>query len=263
MLNIKDIRKNWKLKFANEHYIDFDHLPAKVICIKVDYAEATGTHNTQNANFVHKLYSEPIPPQAEDPKTRTTIYGKPILLFHQADANSNPVFYGKSNYNYDKGAEYVFGFTDKYDVECWEFCNNTSDACNFLGPIPTNWGDDFEARYPEESKDISRFKIMHDWVVSTAQGQATGRALTSEYTDIDGNVHTNDTAAYRLAKFKTEFEDYFDMHYALIYYVYTFFALMVDQRTKNMFLTYWGKTGKFQPWFYDWENHGRSKTFLN
>lgn len=221
------VRKNWKLKFSTDRYIDREHLPAKVICIKVDYAECTGTHNTQNANFVETLYSEPIPPQAKDPKCRTTIYGKPILLFHQQNEYSNPVFYGKGNYNYDKGAEYVFGFTKDYDVECWEFKNNTSDACNFLGPVPTAWGDDFEARYPEESTNITRFKEMHDWVVSTKDD---------------------------LEKFKMEFEDHFDMHYSLIYYVYTFFALMVDQRAKNMFLTYWGETGKWQPWFYDNDN---------
>ncbi len=218
------VRKNWKMKFSKDRYIDKDHLPAKVICIKVDYAEATGTHNTQNANFVETLYSEPTPAQKVDPACRTTIYGKPILLFHQADESSDPVFYGKANYNYDKGAEYVFGFTSDYDVECWEFKNNTSGACNFTSTIPSSWGDDFEARYPEDYTNITRFKRMHDWVVSTK----------------------ND-----LEKFKMEFENYFDMHYCLIYYVYTFFALMVDQRAKNMFLTYWGKTGKWQPWFYD------------
>ena len=126
--------------------------------------------------------------------------------------------------NYDKGAEYVFGFTDKFDVECWEFKNNTSDACNFLGPVPEIWVDDFEARYPEETTAIERFKEMHNWVVSTKDN---------------------------LEKFKMEFEDHFDMHFCLIYYVYTFFALMVDQRAKNMFLTYWGETGKWQPFFYD------------
>lgn len=222
------VRKNWKLKLSADRYIDREHLPTKVICIKVDYAECTGTHNTQNANFVETLYSEPIPPQAKEPKCRTTIYGKPILLFHQADENSDPVFYGKSNMNYDKGSEYVFGFTSDYDVECWEFKNNTSDACNFLGPVPTVWSEDFEARYPEESTNIARFKEMHDWVVSTKDN---------------------------LDKFKMEFEDHFDMHYSLIYYVYTFFALMVDQRAKNMFLTYWGETGKWQPWFYDNDQH--------
>ena len=218
------VRKNWKLKFSDNRYIDRTQLPAKVMCIKVDYAEATGTHNTQNANFVETLYSEPTPAQVKDRKCRTTIYGKPILLFHQQDAGSEPVFYGKANYNYDKGAEYVFGFTSDYDVECWEFKNNTSAACNFLGSVPTNWGDDFEARYPEGTTNIARFRLMHEWVVSTKDN---------------------------LEKFKMEFEDHFDLHYCLIYYVYTFFALMVDQRAKNMFLTYWGETGKWQPWFYD------------
>ena len=218
------VRKNWKLKLSTERYIDREQLPAKVICIKVDYAEATGTHNTQNANFVETLYSETTPAQKVNPKCRTTIYGKPILLFHQADAGSDPVFYGKANYNYDKGAEYVFGFTAAHDVECWEFKNNTSAPCNFLGPITTNWSEDFEARYPEDYKSLARLKAMHDWVVSTKD-------------DLD--------------KFKAEFEDHFDMHYCLIYYVYTFVALMVDQRAKNMFLTYWGETGKWQPWFYD------------
>ena len=89
------VRKNWKLKTPNEHYIDVNQLPGKVICIKVDYAEATGTHNTQNAVFVERLYSEKIPPQIENPKVRTTIYGKPILLFHQKSDGADPVFYGK------------------------------------------------------------------------------------------------------------------------------------------------------------------------
>ena len=51
-------------------------------------------------------------------------------------------------------------------------------------------------------------------------------------------------------KFKKEFEEHFDMEYALVYYVYTFFALMVDQRAKNMFLTTWDKQ-HWQAWLYD------------
>ena len=218
------VRKNWKIKFTNDVTIAVDQLSGKVVCIKVDYAEATGTHNTQNAVFVERLYEEKIPPQEVDPKVRTTIYGKPILLFHQKDANSEPEFYGKANYNWDKGAENVFGFTSAYDVECWEFKNNTSDACNFLGPFPENWEEDFEARYPEKSTNITRLKQMHDWVVSTKDN---------------------------VTKFKNEFENYFNLHYALVYYTYTFFTLMVDQRAKNMFPTYWAKTGKWYFYFYD------------
>ena len=156
----------------------------------------------------------------------------------------------KYNFNYDKGAENVFGFSGS-NAECWEFKNNTSDACNFLGTVPDNWSDDFEARYPDKSTNITRFKQMHNWVVSTCQANATGATLASSYTDVDGNKHTVDNAAYRLAKFKTEFEQWFDMHYSAVYYTYTFFALMVDQRAKNMFLTYWAEKEKWFPYFYD------------
>ena len=161
------VRKNWKLKFGTEHQHAAGMIPAKVFCMKVDYAEATGTHNTQNANFIHTLYSEPIPPQDVDNRVRTTIYGFPCVIFHQSNEFAQPTFYGKANFNYDKGSENVFGFTSDYDVECWEFCNNTSDVCNFNALLPENWGDDFEARYPEGSKNTTRLAALLEWVYST------------------------------------------------------------------------------------------------
>ena len=91
---------------------------------------------------------------------------------------------------------------------------------------------------------------MHDWVVSTYQIDATGNELSETYIGVDGDQHTHDTAEYRLAKFKKEFEDHFDLEYALVYYVYTFFALMVDQRAKNLFLTSWDKK-HWMCYFYD------------
>lgn len=218
------VRKNYKIKTNEQHTHAEGQMPTAVFCTKADYAEATGTHNTQNANLVETLYSEKTPAQIMDSRCRTTIYGYPIVIFHQQTETDTPVFIGKYNFNFDKGSEEVFGFTPEYDVESWEFLNNTSDQCNFLAPIGNNWSTDFEPRYPDKHKNISRFKQMHDWVVSTKD-----------------NVD----------KFKAEFENYFDLHFALIYYVYTSVMLMVDQRAKNMFLTYWGATGKWQPWFYD------------
>ena len=91
---------------------------------------------------------------------------------------------------------------------------------------------------------------MHDWVVSTNRNAATNETLP-EPVSYDGVTYNADTAEYRLAKFAAEFEDRFNLHYMLIYYVYTFFALMVDQRAKNLFLTYWAKTGKWYAYFYD------------
>ena len=245
------VRKNWKIKTSEMHRHALNQLPAQVFCMKADYAESTGTHNTGNANYAHTLYDGKTPPQEINPLVRTTIYGFPSVIFHKADESSEPEFIGKYNFNYDKGAENVFGFSTSYpQAECWEFCNNTSDACLFKGEVPASFGDDFEARYPDGYKDISAFKIMHDWVLSTRQDTATGAALTAAYTDVDGVTHTTDTAAYRLAKFKTEFEEHFNKDFCLVYYVYTLLMLMVDQRAKNMFLTTWDGV-HWEPWLYD------------
>ena len=54
-----------------------------------------------------------------------------------------------------------------------------------------------------------------------------------------------------LARYRAEFEERFNLHYTLIYYVWTFFFLMVDQRAKNMFLTYWASEGRWMPYLYD------------
>lgn len=246
------VRKNWKVKTSEPHILDLNQVETKVLCWKVDYAEATGTHNTGNANYVHIFYEDvKTPPQENDDRVRTTIYGRPCVIFHKADSSSEPVFYGKSNANIDKGGEEVFGFTSDYpDAQCVEFCNNDAAACKFQGPISDDWGDEFEFRYPDGYEDISAFRVMHNWVVSTWQDGATGDTLPEIYTGIDGATYIEDTAEYRLAKFKKEFTEYFDFEFMLIYYLYTFVILMVDQRAKNMFLTTWDKK-HWQAWLYD------------
>ena len=302
------VRKNWKVKLKdkkngidNAAYQHMDNqLPAKTFCIKVDYAEATGTHNTQNANLIETLYTEKIPAQIDDPRVRSTVVGFPCVIFEKETETSDPVFSSKGNFNIDKGAEDSFGFNKDYSVESWEFRNNDSAACNFISTWDnTNYFlSDFEPRYITESESNNysiddleeyedkylasqqpggtpltpaeqetlldvrtstshQFKELHDWVVSTNRLAATNEELPEPY--IAGmDTYTNDTADYRLAKFKKEFEQHFDMHFSLIYYIYTFFALMTDQRSKNMFLTRWtttdvngNKTTKWYPYFYD------------
>lgn len=246
------VRKNYKLKFAQEHQHAEGQMPAKVFCMKADYAEATGTHNTQNANLVHTLYTEKTPAQEADSRARTTVYGFPCVIFHRENEAGDPVFIGKYNFNFDKGAENVFGFTQAYPaVECWEVCNNTSERCLFQNDdLSADPESDFEGRYPDGNNNYSNLQKMLTWVVSTCQEQATGSALAEPFTDYQGVQHTVDNAGYRLAKFRTEFSDHFDLHYSLIYYVYTFVMLMVDQRAKNMMLTTWDGD-IWQPWFYD------------
>ncbi len=297
------IRKNWKVKLPEARAHMPGAIPAKVFCIKVDYAEATGTHNTGAANYVETLYDREevtLPPQKDDTRVRTTIQGFPIIIFEKATEDSEPVFSSKGNFNYDKDAENAFGFTEvykDYGVECWEFCNNTSDSVNFAGEIVPDWLDDFEPRYVpksanfdriEELKDIQKlasegkgiiteaqknelatlmrncianFKEMHDWVLSTATYKLVDgkrAAITpmplAEPVTYGETTYKEDNEEYRLAKFKYEFKNYFNMHYSSMYYVFTFFALMTDQRAKNLFLTRWKEDDgvyRWYPYFYD------------
>ena len=245
------VRKNWKIKFSQQHQHAPDMLPSNVFCMKADYADSTSTHNTQNANYVHELYDTQTPPQSKYTGIRRTVYGFPCILFHRVDETSDPTFHGKYNFNYDKGSLNVYGFTTEYPLaESWEFLNNTSANCLFQGDLTDDWVNDFSARQPDSSTNISNLKIAHDWVVSTWQGGATNAALGTSYTGSDGVTHTTDTAAYRLSKFKTEFEDHFDKPTCNLYYLYTLVMLMTDQRAKNMFLTTWDSV-HWEPWFYD------------
>ena len=234
-------RKNWKVKLKKKKdgVTLFDHpayqhmdneIPAKVFCIKVDYAEGTGTHNTQNANFVETLYDEIVPPQAEDDRVRTTITGFPCVIFEKETEASEPVFSSKGNFNYDKDAEEAFGFkeydNDDISVECWEFCNNTSDCCNFLGEIPRDWVDDFEPRYTplgDEFEQIEELQELKD-EATDAQTKVIDRNIFSEE-DEEKLLSLRDTVISEfkkvhdwvvstkndLNKFKAEFEDYFDL----------------------------------------------------
>jgi hypothetical protein len=334
------IRKNYKLKFKEAFQHALDQLAAKVFCVKADYAESTSVNNTQNANIIHTLYKELTPAQEVEPLCRTCIYGYPITIFHQENENSAREFIGKYNFNFDKGAENVYGFTSDFpDVECWEVCNNTSQKClmhdddlrivyDESGKETYNPTDDYEGRYPDGNEDFTNLQRMISFVASTWQDgvpheysgsfdalkkdtsvdtsvmymimdssdaghylhyvkcitgtESSGSSSVITYTWQDMGLYPKmeeaetytetsyeydskngwhyvtgatvtyeyDTDKRRLAKFKEGFLDYFDMHYCLVYYVYTFVMLMIDQRTKNLMWTSWDKT-HWQPWFYD------------
>lgn len=246
-------KKNYKYKTNNYHMIDTDQIETNVICIKADFAECTSCRNTGGAKYVHTLYGDSkVPAQMDNEKVRTTIYGYPVAVFWRPDSNATPEFMYKGNYNYDKSSAEAFGFTSDYpDAFSVEFCNNTSEACRFHGEIPESWGDDFEYRHPDGYDDIadSGFKEMHSWVVSTYQEAATNNDLDSDYAGVDGTIYTKDTKEYRLAKFKKEFTEHFDMEFALIYYILSYVGLYIDSRCKNLFLTTFDRQHFYCYWY--------------
>ena len=140
-------------------------------------------------------------------------------------------------------------------MESWEFQNNTSNLMLFLtdyfdetpvvdpttGDAKAAWRYDYEARFPsDEWTNYAKLQEFESFVYSTYRANATNKALPSPYTDVDGKVHTRDDAAYRLAKFRTEFKGYAEVQSFIFYYIFTELFLMVDSRAKNLFIGFSG-----------------------
>ena len=258
--------KNIKLKFKNGFVVNGTsvegyalrpgEIEVNAFTFKADVASSEGANNVELVRLYEILARELgilTPPQENDSAVRQGIDGFPIVIFWHNTQMDTVTFVGKYNFNNDKGTENLFGFSE--GDESWEFKDDESPLTKFKTNVfGENWyTEDVEARYPEENNSDTHFRALVNWVYSTWQENATGNTLTESYTDVDGNIHTVDNAAYRLAKFKTEFEDYFDLPDATLYYLFTLHFLMANSRQKNMFPTYWASTGKWMFLPYDFD----------
>lgn len=218
--------------------------PVGLFCLKADFAESSGTHNTGVACIVNDSWKDCgflTPPQKsnkDDYEVRIGVDGFPISLFHRKDANSTPVFIGHYNFNNDKAeSEVVFGFKDvpEYNDEetlagkenpciCLEMLNNTGDICNFRTNDLSKFDDDLEFRFPDQKSNeaseaqMAKIQELWDWVLSCKD---------------------------KPAKFKDEYQSYFDKNSLLAWYIYTEYFMALDQRVKNTMLATWG-----DKWYY-------------
>lgn len=147
------------------------------------------------------------------------------------------------SYNEDDGEWYFYDYTvDENNPTAYKVGNGTNDGHDFGFTVPEGglWIDDKEA-------DLHYQKtIFSIELTSYAEGFST--ALYEK--------HEKDDASYRLAKFKNEFEEHFDLSYCLIYFILTELLLCYDSRQKNMMIATYGpkKLGGHHIWypiFYD------------
>ena len=224
-------------------------------CFKADVASSEGANNVKLADLYNGTCPFKTAAQEQNSAVRQGIDGKPILLFWKNSVTGEVTFWGKYNFNHDKSTAEVFGFDSATypRQQSWEFRNNTSDrvlfrSADFSGE---DWKNDFEARFPKDYADPGDLARVIGWVASCNPEAATGAAL-GEAVTLDGVQFTHDTAAYRLARFKAEVGDYFDLGDLLWYYLFTELFLMIDSRAKNMFLTTDdGRVWYFLPYDFD------------
>lgn len=223
-------------------------------CLKADFAESSGTHNTGVARLWNKVMTDAVVSfnNATDSSNnvtsqtvlrtnaqqaaldssvdvgdvRTTIDGFPIVCFYRLTENSAPVFMGKYNFNNDKATESVFGFTgipgfDDSNVECWEVLDSEQDLALFknVDNWVDNWANAFEGRYPDENTDTTQLYELASWLVGVKNDAST---------------------------FATEKWYHLDVYKVAAYYVYLMRFGAVDQTVKNAMLT----TEDGQHWFF-------------
>ena len=172
--------------------------PVSTWCLKADYAESSGTHNTGiarlwnealfNAQIQHenilgevtngyalRTNAQQIALMGGYPyDVRTTIDGFPILLFYRPSINDDLIFIGKYNFNNDKSTESVFGFKgipnfDNSKMQCWEILNNGNALALFqtMEGFDENWSEAYESRYPDtKTPYLGDLKAFSQWMTT-------------------------------------------------------------------------------------------------
>ena len=148
----------YKVLTPNFH-MDNEELGTNKFTWKIDYMESSGTYNTGFANLmgnlVHPLYMKhPLEDQGINASTmRTSVYGFPLLVFHEYDNPAgNPTesgakyeYIGRYNMNLDKSSNEYYGFessntnvatgkTIKKIAESWELSDNQGNWCSWRFP---------------------------------------------------------------------------------------------------------------------------------
>ncbi len=226
-------------------------------CLKADYAESSGSHNTGVARLWNKLMYDATFDQSREATeyakyglhplrtnaqawaetndypydVRTTVDGFPIVLFQRETANSPLVCLGQYNFNNDKSTEDVYGFTalevdgatfDNSKVQCVEFLDSDNPIALFtdVSDFDNGWADAFEFRYPDgETSALTALKNLCQWINSCKNNQA---------------------------KWNSEKEQHLDLPKLCAYYVYLLRFGAVDQTVKNAMFT----TEDGEHWFY-------------
>lgn len=304
---------------AGYYKLRAESCPVNTFCLKADFAESSGVHNTGAAKLINDVLTTATdttgnrvyltPPQrgyTGKLDIRTTVDGFPIILFRRERASDTPIFVGKYNFNNDKSTQEVFGFEnidgfnhmldnrtatpaaeDDFRLpdgsinpvsrinpcECWEFCSNDVDLCKFKYGTEQDMDAAtmlmaFESRYPEVYGDDTDYatspwgyhelKKVLRWVHTTDTSLVDDDAPAALPAPVTygGVTYDHDTRDYRLAKFRAEVSQHFNLDNLLAYFVLTDFLGAVDQRAKNQMMASWGNegSGDFKWYFIFYDN---------
>lgn len=261
--------KNLRIKFKTKKVSVRPGMEAvDLVCLKADFMESSGSHNTGAANFiddVYKMANMKTPGQEyySDEDIVTSIKGHPVAVFWSPSGSDGTYEYiGKYNFNLDKATPEPFGFKntpEEYDagavdkfgwdangkntIRCFEYLDNSIRVCNFLpktgktyqetwyelitdatGKTHYGWTEGFESRHPEDIVDEHGADCLY--------------TMASWVNELYNLRQTDEAQA--IARFRNEYQCYFNKDYLLGYYLISNMLLMIDSRTKNCMMASWG-----------------------
>lgn len=265
--------KNYKIKFkkgfeysdgttSDVYQLNDNSIGTNVFTFKADVASSEGANNVVLAQLYNDLCPVLTPPQQKDSRVRQAIDGHPIIVFW--NNGSEIKFLGKYNFNHDKGAHEIFGFSE--GDESWEIRQNGTELVGWKSDdFSGDWTSDFEARYPEDNTNITNLQALASWLKSTNIEAATDEPIESvTYNESvivnsqgayeikhQSTTYTQDSVLYRLAKFRNELPEHANIDAMVFYYLITEITLGIDQREKNAFPTLFDEMGKWIMFYYD------------
>lgn len=230
------------------------------LCWKADYMSSDHA-NTFNANLADMLFTDKTPAQQENPLVQNTVYGFRCLLFQRDDEGAEIKFAGDGALNNDKSNSDTFGLADASDngadTKCqkWEFLNNTEALCSFQTDrlqevIQTEDGQQLravqglESTYPDQgdledaglSPNYDHIQVLFTWVYQRANFWNASTEVLDEPLVYNG-VSYQTEREYRKAIFINELDKHFNRNHLLVYYLFTEFVALCDNRAKNMFMS--------------------------
>ena len=241
-----------------EYAMTPNSIPVNYFNIKLNVASSENANNVILADDYNTYQPFLTAARRADARVRDTVEGHPCAVFFTNTSSAaisvgartvqanETILYGCGDMNNSKKNFAVFGQDNTAYPEqcCIEVNNNIADQCRFKSDdlSTETWDDDgnFQFRYPKKPTDAMKaaFQTMLSWVVSTDTAQATGNALAGGAVTINGTTYTNDSAAYRAAKFVAEFDEHFSRDSMLYHYLFTERHCMIDNRAKNVFFSY-------------------------
>lgn len=236
-------------------------IPVGYFNIKTDVASECHVNNMMGAQHYQDYQPSERAARIADSRIRDTIECHIAVILFRNNSNS-PVemgpytvepgelaFYGIGTFGNSKKSKEAF----QYDDIVVEVDNNTSLQCRFKSDDLTTetWDGDgnFEFRHLNEdvyTEDVAKgmFQQFLTWIVSCDHTQPTNTRLAQAVTYGD-TTYTNDTAAYRRAKFKAEASNWLDLDSVMYHKIWTNLFSARDNRAKNMFVNYNTASGKW------------------